>query len=180
MAKSPTPPAPTAPAIVVSPIRLMRVIIETLAMPGILSLKYTEKIISMGENPMASLASISPGSTSAIAVSICLEKKGTVPNIRGTYAPSTPRLVPTIALLIGMRRNKSIRKGIDLSMSIALSITLYTGTHSSIPPFFVTISSEPKKSPKKKDIIPDTATIWTVWPVHFISSGASFSRFGKI
>ena len=49
-----------APAMAVIPIRLTNVIIVTRVMPGMLSFRYTLKIISSGEKPMEALASTSP------------------------------------------------------------------------------------------------------------------------
>ena len=60
MAKSPRPPAPIAPAMAVMPTRLTKVIIVTRVMPGMLSRRYTEKMISRGEKPIAWLASMRP------------------------------------------------------------------------------------------------------------------------
>ena len=59
----------------------------TLVIPGILSFKYTEKMISCFEKPIASAASIRPLSTSESTDSICLAKKGTVPNTKATNDP---------------------------------------------------------------------------------------------
>jgi len=64
IARLPKPPPPIAPAIVVNPIRLIIVTEETRIIEGNPSFKYTQKIISKGEEPIASAASITPGSTS--------------------------------------------------------------------------------------------------------------------
>ena len=56
MAVLPKPPAPTAPAIAVNPIKLIKVTVETRANSERLSLKYTSKIISLVDAPNASAA----------------------------------------------------------------------------------------------------------------------------
>ena len=93
-------------------------------MPGKLSLKYTLNIISIGDEPMLCAASISPLSTSYKALSICLVKKGTVPNTSGSIAPFVPIAVPTTILVKGISAASKITKGIDLNTFISLSIIL--------------------------------------------------------
>ena len=92
-----------------------------LAMAATLSLKYTRKMISRGPEPMDRAASMSPGSVSASALSTCLEKKGTVPIIRGTMAPGTLMAVPMMALDRGMTHVSKIMNGMERKKLISLS-----------------------------------------------------------
>ena len=70
---------------------------------------------------MLCAASIRPLSTSCNALSICLVKKGTVPNTSGSIAPFVPIAVPTTILVKGIRAARSITKGMDLNTLISLS-----------------------------------------------------------
>ena len=121
MARSPIPPAPTVPAIAVNPRRDIRVIDEALIRLGRLSLMYTDMIISTGDSPIASAASIFPGSTSANACSTCLAKNGIHDKVSGTIAAVGPILVPTITLVNGATRARRMIKGMALNKFVSLS-----------------------------------------------------------
>ena len=69
MAKLPMPPAPTAPAIVVRPMRLMAVTVVTRISSGTASCRYTRKISPSVPEPMLRAASTLPSFTPASATS---------------------------------------------------------------------------------------------------------------
>jgi hypothetical protein len=66
-------------------------------------------------------ASTAPWSISARAVSICREKKGMVPKIRGTITPLVPMAVPEMKRLMGIKRTSRMINGMDLKKLITLS-----------------------------------------------------------
>ena len=106
MAKLPMPPAPTAPAMVVRPIRLIAVTVTTRIRSGTASCRYTRKIMPSLLLPMAVAASTLPGSTPASATSTCLVKKGAV---------------PTMKRVSGIRKISRITKGIERKMLVTRS-----------------------------------------------------------
>ena len=115
------PPPPISPAIAVNPKSDISVIAPALIRFGSPSLRYTDIIISKGDLPIASAASITPGSTSARACSTCLAKNGIVDTTSGTIAAFGPILVLTINLVKGATRASRIMNGIDLKILVILS-----------------------------------------------------------
>ncbi len=132
----------------------------------------------MGPEPMDLAASITPLSTSTRAFSICLDKKGTVPKIKGTMAPLVPMAVPTIALVMGISRAMSITKGMLLKVFIIFSIMAYKLVFSKITSFLVITRTTPRKIPRTREKAPDMVTIVRVWHIPVISSSLILRTFG--
>ena len=125
-------------------------------------------------------ASMSPGSVSASALSTCLEKKGTVPIIRGTMAPGTLMAVPMMALDRGMTHVSRMINGMERKKLISLSKIWYSTLFSRMPPGFVTTMIIPNMSPSTKAMLPDQATITRVSLIAARKSGSLFITLGMI
>src|SRR5574344_2821142 len=114
------------PAIAEKPIKLIKVTVIPLAIPGAASIRRTFLIIKDIEAPVANAASITPLSTSFKEISIILARKTVAVIERGTDAAIGPIFVPTTQNVKGSVNTTKIIKGIDLIKLITEAITLFT------------------------------------------------------
>ena len=161
------------------PIKLTNVIIVTRVIPGMHSFRYTPKIISRGENPIASLASIRPASTSERTDSIWRAKNGTVPKTSATKDPVTPDPVPTNRRESGIKSTIKMMKGIERMMSIKRSKTVKRTRCSKIPPGRVVTKRTPTAIPRIQAMVPETPIIVAVCSTERRNSPPSRSKFGN-
>lgn len=101
--------------------RLMAVIVVPRAMEATLSFRYTRKMISQGLEPMASAASMSPGSSSAKAPWTCPGKEGDRPEHQGNDGTLDLNGCAMMARETGMTQVSRMIKGMERNRLMTLS-----------------------------------------------------------